>query len=58
MTTFDKALIEAMKSKKIKIENLVVDSGGVVKLKIIMPTPEKETLNELLKQSVCLKIKS
>ncbi len=58
MTTFDKALIEAMKSKNIKIENLVVDSGGVVKLKIIMPTPEKETLNELLKQSVCLKIKS
>jgi len=57
-TNFDKTLIEAIKSKDIKIENLVVDSSGVVKLKIIMPTPEDELLNELLTCSVCNKVKS
>lgn len=58
MKPFEKEIIKAIEDGEIKVENLVIEYGGMTTLKIIMPLPDNDFIEELLKHSTCSKIKS
>jgi hypothetical protein len=55
MKPFEKEIIKAIEDGEIKVENLVIEYGGMTTLKIIMPLPDDDFIEELLKHSTCLK---
>lgn len=58
MKPFEKEIIKAIEDGEIKVENLVIEYGGMTTLKIIMPLPDDDFIEESLKHSTCSKTKS